>query len=57
VNITSQLLLSTIINNKLPREVVESPSLEVCKKRVDMALQDMVWQAWWWWVAGCTWWS
>ena len=26
----------------LPREVVESPSLEVFKKRVDMALQGMV---------------
>jgi len=28
--------------NRLPREVVESPSLEMFKKRVDMALQDMV---------------
>ena len=28
--------------NRLPMEVVESPSLEVFKKRVDMALQDMV---------------
>jgi len=28
--------------NRLPREVVESPSLEVFKKRVDMAFLDMV---------------
>ncbi|KFQ72865.1 hypothetical protein N335_13958, partial [Phaethon lepturus] len=28
--------------NRLSREVVESPSLEVFKKHVDMALHDMV---------------
>jgi len=27
--------------NRLPREVVESPSLEVFKKRVDMALLNI----------------
>jgi len=28
--------------NRLPREVVESPSPEMLKKHVDLALQDMV---------------
>jgi len=28
--------------NRLPREAVESPSLEVFKRHVDEALQDMV---------------
>jgi len=32
--------------NRLPRELVESPSLKVFKKHVDMALQHMVSQAW-----------
>ena len=28
--------------NRLPREVLESPSLEVFQKRVDVTLQDIV---------------
>jgi len=33
--------------NRLPREVVESLSLEVSKNHVDKALKNMVWWAWW----------
>jgi len=40
--------------NRLPGEVVESPSLEVLKKCVVITLQDMVEQAWWCWVDGWT---
>jgi len=39
--------------NRLPRAVGESPSLEF-KNRVDVALGDMVEQAWWGWVGGWT---
>jgi len=38
--------------NRLHREVVDSPFLEVLKKHVDMALWDVVYQAWWCWVDG-----
>jgi len=31
-------------SNGLPREVAQAPSLEVFKKRVDIALQDMVYR-------------
>jgi len=33
--------------NRLPREVFESPFLEVFKKSVDTTVQDMVEQTWW----------
>jgi len=37
---------------RLPRAVVESPSLEGFKNCVDVAPGDMVEQAWWGWVGG-----
>jgi len=40
---------------RLPGAVGESPSLEGFQNRVDVALGDMVEQAWWGWVGGWTW--
>ena len=39
---------------RLPMAVVESPSLEGFRNRVDVALGDMVEQAWWGWAGGWT---
>jgi len=30
--------------NRLPREVVDAPSLEVCKARLDGAVSNLVWR-------------
>jgi len=38
--------------SRLPREVVESLSLEVFKKHIGVAPEDMVYRAWWCWVDG-----
>ena len=40
--------------NRLPKELVESLSLEVFKISEDMALWDMVYWAWWGWVSSWT---
>ena len=44
LDIRKNLFIEKVIKlwNKLPREVAESPSLEVFKRRVDVALRDMV---------------
>ncbi|KFQ63059.1 hypothetical protein N334_00763, partial [Pelecanus crispus] len=44
LEIRKNLLTEKVVKNwnRLPRELVESPSLEVFKKRVDVALGDMV---------------
>ena len=36
--------------SNLPMEVVESPSPEIFKKHVDVALRNVVRWAWWGWV-------
>lgn len=41
--------------NRLPREVAESPSLELFKKRGDVALRGVVSEQYWWeWADGWT---
>ena len=41
--------------NRLPREVLESPSLEMLKKQVDVVLNDMVYYLMIW-FTGQNWW-
>ena len=43
--------------HRLPREVVQSPSLEVFENRVDVALRDVVSGQYGWYVDGWTRWS
>jgi len=49
LDIRKSFFTERVVNHctRLPRDVAESPSLEGFKKRVDVALQDMVQQAWW----------
>ena len=51
LDIRNNFFTARVVRNwtRLPRAVVESPSLEGFKKRVDVALRDTVQQARWGW--------
>ena len=44
LDVRKKIILRRVVShwNRLPREVVESPSLEVFKKRVDVPVKNMV---------------
>ncbi|KFW04938.1 hypothetical protein N326_11298, partial [Eurypyga helias] len=42
LGIRKKLLMERVVRNRLPREAVDAPSLEVFKARLDEALSNLV---------------